>query len=89
MDEQRLVDEENVTRLRMLRIQLQEEGELEDWTEMTAPVLAMLSDVCDALGLSKGARAQVLGYHNVVLLDCPTTLGLTALGLTATAVDVV
>ena len=71
MGKQRLVDEENVTSLRMLRIRLQIEMEPEDWTEMTAPVLATLSDVCDALGLSPAQRAQVLGVHNTVLLDLP------------------
>ena len=69
-------NEEIVTRLQMYRMQLQEEMQPEDWTEATCPIIATLSDVCDALCLSEGERSQVLGWHNVVLLDLsyPITL---------------
>jgi len=67
----RLCNEEIVTRLQMYRVLLQEEMEPDDWTEATCPIVATLSDVCDHLCLSPGQRAQVLGFHNVVLLDLP------------------
>jgi len=68
MDKQ---NQEITTRLRMYRMQLQEQIGPDDWAGATCPIVATLSDVCDALCLSKRQRMEVLGYHNVVLLDLP------------------
>ena len=50
-----------VTRLRRLREQLEREMAPEPWTELDAPALTVLADVCAALGFTTEERFEVLG----------------------------
>ncbi|MBD3314140.1 hypothetical protein GF345_06875 [Candidatus Woesearchaeota archaeon] len=50
-----------VARLVCLRQRLVRDTEPEPWTALEAPVVLLLSDVCEALGLGEEERAVVLG----------------------------
>lgn len=50
-----------VSRLRQLREQLEQEMAPEPWTALEAPMVLLLSDVCNALGLDEAERITVLG----------------------------
>jgi hypothetical protein len=50
-----------ITRLRRFREQLERDMQPEPWTALEAPMVLLLSDVCDALSLNEDERATVLG----------------------------
>ncbi len=50
-----------VGRLQRFREELECEMEQEPWTVLEAPMVLLLSDVCDALALSEDERANILG----------------------------
>jgi hypothetical protein len=51
----------SVARLRCFREELECDMHPEPWINLTAPMVAMLADVCDALELDEGEKATVLG----------------------------
>jgi hypothetical protein len=57
-----------VDRLRRFREGLERDMQPEPWTLLEAPMLIMLADLCDALGLDEGERAGVLGVEGVLAL---------------------
>ena len=57
-----------IGRLRRFREQLEREVELEPWTALEAPMVLILSDVCDVLGLDENERAIVLGAEGTQAL---------------------
>jgi hypothetical protein len=57
-----------VRRLRRLRFQLEREAAPQPWTEVQAPWVVMLKDVCDALSMNDGERAAVLGREGAQAL---------------------
>ena len=52
-----------VTRLRRFRQELQNDMEPEPWTALEAPMVLLLSDVCEALTLTRDERAAILGQE--------------------------
>jgi hypothetical protein len=52
-----------VGRLRRFREELECEMEPEPWTGLEAPMVLLLSDVCDALALSEDERSIILGQQ--------------------------
>lgn len=58
---ERLEYRATVSRLRRFREQLEREMAPEPWTVLEAPMVLLLSDVCDALGLDEAERAAILG----------------------------
>lgn len=50
-----------IARLRHFRLQVESDMEPEPWTTLEAPMVLLLSDVCDALALNDDERAVVLG----------------------------
>ena len=52
-----------VARLRRFRLQMERDMEPEPWTALEAPMVLLLSDVCDALALNDDERAVVLGQQ--------------------------
>lgn len=57
-----------IARLRRFREELERDMEPEPWTALEAPMVLLVSDLCDALGLSEGERAGVLGVEGVLVL---------------------
>lgn len=57
-----------IDRLRRFREGLERDMQPESWTELEAPMVLLLADVCDALGLSEGERATILGTEGVLAL---------------------
>ncbi len=49
--------------LQRFREELERDMEPARWTSLEAPMVLLLSDVCDALGLSERERAAVLGQQ--------------------------
>jgi hypothetical protein len=54
-----------IARLRKFREQLERDMAPEPWTALEAPMVLLLSDVCDALGLIEEERAAILGQEGV------------------------
>ncbi len=52
-----------VVRLRRFRRQLERDAAPETWTALEAPMVLLLADLCNALGLNEGERAGVLGQQ--------------------------
>jgi hypothetical protein len=50
-------------RLQRFREELEREMEPEPWTGLEAPMVLLLSDVCDALALNEDERANILGQR--------------------------
>jgi len=57
-----------VARLKHFREGLGRDMKPEPWTALEAPMVLLLSDVCDALGLNERERAGVLGCEGVLAL---------------------
>ena len=57
-----------VDRLQGFREGLEHDMETEPWTALEAPMVLLLSDVCDALGLTEDERARILGQEGMVAL---------------------
>ena len=57
-----------VVRLRRFREQLERDMEPEPLAALEAPLVLILADLCDALGLDEAERAQVLGAEGVMAL---------------------
>jgi hypothetical protein len=57
-----------IDRLRRFREGLERDMQPESWTDLEAPMVLLLADVCDALGLSEGERATILGTEGVLAL---------------------
>lgn len=57
-----------IARLRHFREQLERDMAPEPWMALEAPMVLLLSDLCDALGLNEGERAGVLGVEGVLAL---------------------
>jgi len=57
-----------VRRLQRFRQQMERDMEPEPWTALEAPVVLLLSDVCEALALTEEERATVLGTAGVTTL---------------------
>ena len=57
-----------ITRLRRFREQLERDMAPGPWLALDAPMVLLLSDLCDALGLSEQERARVLGCEGVLAL---------------------
>lgn len=57
-----------VGRLRDFRQGLERDMQPEPWTALDAPMVMLLGDVCDALGLNEGERAWVLGCEGALAL---------------------
>jgi predicted HTH transcriptional regulator len=60
--------ERMITRLRYLREQWKEEMKPEPWTVLESRAVLILNDVCNALDLTEGERAQVLGQDGIAAL---------------------
>jgi hypothetical protein len=58
-----------IARLRRFREGLEREMRPESWLDLEAPLVVILADLCDALGLDEGERARVLGYNGVLALS--------------------
>jgi hypothetical protein len=58
-----------VARLRRFREELQKDMRPEPWTELEAPMVLLLSDVCEALALTKAERAAILGKEGEQALE--------------------
>ena len=58
-----------IARLRCFREGLEREMRPESWLNLEAPLVVILADLCDALGLDEGERARVLGYNGVLALS--------------------
>jgi len=54
-----------LTRLRQFREQLERDMAPEPWTVLEAPMVLLLADVCDALGLTEEEQADILGPEGV------------------------
>ncbi len=52
-----------ITRLVRFRQELETDAAPEPWTYLDAPLVLVLADVCDALGLNAQEKAQVLGQR--------------------------
>ena len=81
--------EHMIARLRYLREQWGEEMEPEPWTALESRAVLILNDVCNALDLTEGERAKVLGQEGVAALlgelDAKVYLTLNVRQLTALA----
>ena len=55
-----------IARLQRLRRQLEEDMRPELWTMVEGPMSLLLADVCEALGLSGGEQASVMGAEGVL-----------------------
>ena len=58
-----------IARLRCFREGMEHDMQPDSWTDVEAPVAVLLADVCDALGLTTGEKAVVLGQEGVRALD--------------------
>ena len=58
-----------IARLRRFREELERDMEPEGWLNLEASMVMLLSDVCEALGLTEGERATVLGAEAVLALS--------------------
>jgi predicted HTH transcriptional regulator len=58
-----------IDRLRRFREGLERDMQPESWTDLEASMVLLLSDVCDALGLTEDERASVLGQEGTRALD--------------------
>jgi hypothetical protein len=54
-----------VVRLRRFRERLERDMAPEPWTALEAPMVLLLSDICDALGLTEEEQTTVLGQEGV------------------------
>ena len=57
-----------IDRLRSLREGVERDMQPEPWTALEAPMVLLLADVCNALGLTEGERAIVLGQEGTQAL---------------------
>ena len=57
-----------IERLRSLREGVEREMKPESWTALEAPMVLLLADVCDALGLTEGEQTIVLGQEGAQAL---------------------
>ena len=57
-----------VARLRRFREKLESDMAPEPWTALEAPMVLLLSDVCNALGLSEKEKAGVMGAEGLLAL---------------------
>ena len=57
-----------IARLRRFREGLECEMRPESWLDLEAPLVVILADLCDALGLAEEERAGVLGCDGVLAL---------------------
>lgn len=64
-----------LARLSRFREDLERQMRPESWLDLEAPLVAILADLCDALGLDEAERAGVLGCDGVLaladILDTP------------------
>ena len=58
-----------VGRLHRFREGIERDMQPEPWTNLEAPMLVMLADLCDALGLDEREKATVLGAEGVLALS--------------------
>jgi predicted HTH transcriptional regulator len=52
-----------LNKLRRFREELEREMEPVSWTELEAPMVTLVADVCDALALTEEERADILGQE--------------------------
>jgi hypothetical protein len=57
-----------VGRLRRFRERIERDMEPEPWTALEAPMVIMLADLCDGLGLDEKEKATVLGAEGVLTI---------------------
>ena len=57
-----------IDRLRRFREGLERDMVPEAWTALEAPMVLLLADLCDGLGLDEGERAGVMGAEGVLAL---------------------
>ena len=60
---------EVVARLRRFREGIERDMEPEPWTALEAPMVVMLADLCDGLGLDYREKAMVLGAEGVLTMN--------------------
>jgi hypothetical protein len=58
-----------IARLRRFREGLEREMRPESWLDLEAPLVVILADLCDALGLDEGEQAGILGCDGVLALS--------------------
>ena len=58
-----------IARLRRFREGLEREMGPESWLDLEAPLVVILADLCDALGLDEEERAGILGCDGVLALS--------------------